>query len=108
MAEAGALRTTVKCSDSWSVFASCHNPQNPTKGRTYGLIICSNVVILFNYTMISIFGYLSFCGETQDNILANLPDLPYVVVARFMLVIQVWCGKMRVNGATAGGEEASG
>uniref|UniRef100_A0A7S4L9G3 Amino acid transporter transmembrane domain-containing protein n=1 Tax=Paramoeba aestuarina TaxID=180227 RepID=A0A7S4L9G3_9EUKA len=52
-------------------------------------ILGAKSLILVNYFILSIIGYLSYCNETQSNILQNLGTSPLVVFARSVLIIQL-------------------
>ena len=61
----------------------------PSEFDVQTTIIVANVVILINYFLLSIVGYLSYCDETDSNILQNLPNSPVVLSARCLLICQL-------------------
>jgi len=69
-----------------NVFSIFSELKNPTRGRMLGTGVGSLAVSGFVYLLIAVFGYLTFFGETQGNILLNYAiDDPLFIVARIAL-----------------------
>mmetsp|Transcript_4711 Transcript_4711/g.8569 ORF Transcript_4711/g.8569 Transcript_4711/m.8569 type:complete len:244 (-) Transcript_4711:554-1285(-) len=76
---------------AWCFVPLLHSLRDPTPRKTSALIVASQSIILINYALISVSGYFSYCSDTKDDILQNLPNTPAVLIARGMLVIQLIC-----------------
>lgn len=58
--------------------------------RCYTLIFSSHFVIIANYLVLAVIGYLSYCEDTLPNILSNMGTVSLlVIIAKILLVAQL-------------------
>ncbi|KNC83987.1 hypothetical protein SARC_03775 [Sphaeroforma arctica JP610] len=74
---------------AWCFVPILNSLYEPTPPRVNRMITSANVIILTNYALLAFVGYFSYCSNTKDNILGNLPSTPLVIVARVMLIMQL-------------------
>ena len=66
--------------------------QFPSERNIQIPILGGHVIIMVNYLLLSTVGYLSYCDNTESNILQNLPNSPLVLTARCLLICQLSLG----------------
>ena len=77
----------------WAFVPIVSQLENPTPARGRALIYLAHAVFLIMYVIISITGYLSYCGDVEDNVMDSLPtDAAPALAARIALIAQLLCG----------------